>query len=131
MKVLKTIIKPVVTEKSTKQGDMNIYAFWIEKTATKIDVKQAIKFLYGVDVEMVKIAKLPAKMRMYKKGEGIKRPAMKKAYVSLRGKAKLDMMKFEKDPQEAKVKKSPKTEKDETKNPQVKKATKTIKPSTK
>ena len=40
------IIKPIVTEKSTKGGEkMGRYAFRVEKTANKLEIKKAIEAL--------------------------------------------------------------------------------------
>ena len=105
MKVLSTIIQPVVTEKSTTLAEKNIYAFWIMKDSTKIDVKNAVKHIYGADVAEVKITYVQPKSRPMKKGSFQKRKEMKKAYVRLKNNAKLDLTKFEKEgKKEAKVK---------------------------
>ena len=48
------LIKPIVTEKMTDQGEeMNRYGFIVEKTANKIEFKKAVEELYGVTVESV------------------------------------------------------------------------------
>lgn len=98
------IIKPVVTEKSTLMQEKKIFAFWVNPKATKIDVKMAIKAIYGADVAEVKIVNTAAKMRALKKGSFNKRKFNRKAYISLVGKAKLDTTKYEKSGAETKVK---------------------------
>ena len=48
------IVKPVITEKMTAQGEkMNRYGFVVEKTANKVQIKKAVEKLYGVSVEAV------------------------------------------------------------------------------
>ena len=47
MKALYTIIKPIVTEKAIKLSDKMTYSFYVHSKATKIDVKMAVKELYG------------------------------------------------------------------------------------
>ncbi len=99
-----TIIQPVVTEKTTLLKDKNIYAFWINPKATKIDVKRAIKAIFGAVVADVKIVNTVEKMRALKKGSFNKRKYSRKAYISLVGKAKLDDTKYAKTDSETKVK---------------------------
>jgi len=48
------IIKPIITEKMTQMGEkLNRYGFMVDRRANKLQIKQAIKDLYGVDVAMV------------------------------------------------------------------------------
>jgi large subunit ribosomal protein L23 len=45
------IIKPIITEKMTQMGEkLNRYGFIVDKNANKLQIKQAIKDIYGVDV---------------------------------------------------------------------------------
>ncbi|MBC8314324.1 MAG: 50S ribosomal protein L23 [Bacteroidales bacterium] len=45
------IIKPIITEKMTQMGEqLNRYGFIVDRRANKIQIKKAIKDLYGVDV---------------------------------------------------------------------------------
>jgi len=45
------ILKPVITEKMTNLGEkLNRYGFIVNKKANKIQIKQAVEDLYGVDV---------------------------------------------------------------------------------
>jgi len=98
------IVQPVVTEKATLLQEKQIYAFWVNPKATKIDVKMAIKAIYGADVADVKMVNTVAKMRALKKGSFNKRKHNRKAYITLVGKAKLDATKYEKADKETKVK---------------------------
>lgn len=48
------IIKPVITEKMTAQGERDSrYGFVVAQTANKVEIKAAIQALYGVTVESV------------------------------------------------------------------------------
>ena len=45
------IIKPIITEKMTQMGEkLNRYGFLVDKKANKLQIKKAVKELYGVDV---------------------------------------------------------------------------------
>ena len=97
MKSLYTIIKPVTTEKSTALGEKLTYAFWVNRKATKIDIKHSIKEIYGAEVDTVRIMNTPAKKRMARRMVVDKRPAMKKAFITLKGGKKLDVTKIGKE----------------------------------
>jgi large subunit ribosomal protein L23 len=48
------IIKPIITEKMTHLGEkLNRYGFMVDRKANKLQITQAIKDLYGVDVASV------------------------------------------------------------------------------
>jgi large subunit ribosomal protein L23 len=48
------IIKPIITEKMTHLGEkLNRYGFMVDRRANKLQITQAIKDLYGVDVTSV------------------------------------------------------------------------------
>lgn len=97
METLFTLIKPVVTEKATAQSTKLQYAFWVNRKATKIDIKRAIKDALGSDVVEVQIMNTPAKKRVMRRMIIDKRPPMKKAIITLRGKKKLDITKIGKE----------------------------------
>lgn len=91
MKTFSTIIKSIITEKSSGLQAENRYTFEINKDATKIDVKNAIKEIYGVEAKEVKIIVLPSKKRLVGKGRlWTKRPVIKKAIISLKDNKKID-----------------------------------------
>lgn len=45
--------RPIITEKVTAQGALRKYAFEVEKTANKFEIKKAIEKMFGVKVESV------------------------------------------------------------------------------
>ncbi len=97
MKALYTIIKPVTTEKATNLAAKLKYAFWVNRRATKIDVKHAIKEMYGAEVATVRMLNTPAKKRLARRMLVDKRSAMRKALVTLKGGKKLDLTKIGKE----------------------------------
>jgi large subunit ribosomal protein L23 len=45
------IIKPIITEKITKQGELfNRYGFVVDKKANKIQIRNAVEAAYGVKI---------------------------------------------------------------------------------
>ena len=81
------LIKPVVTEKMTGQGEaLNRYGFIVKKNANKLQIKQAVEELYGVTVENVNTMRYSGKKRNRYTRSGIqtgKTSAYKKAIVTL------------------------------------------------
>jgi len=58
------LIKPIITEKATAQSeDENVYAFEVVRTANKVEIKKAVEEFYGVSVESVRTAIVPAKFQ--------------------------------------------------------------------
>lgn len=97
MKALHIVKKPIVTEKALKMGEKMTYTFYVDKKSNKIDVKNAMKELYGHEVETVRIINAPEKKRSYGKKFVTKRQEMKKAFVTFKGKKKVDVTKVGKE----------------------------------
>ena len=58
------LIKPIITEKATAQSeDLNVYAFEVARSANKVEIKKAVEEFYGVNVETVRTAIVPAKFQ--------------------------------------------------------------------
>ena len=77
------IKKPWVTEKSSIFTKMGKYVFIVESSATKQEVKKAIKRLYKADVVRVNIVNRPAKAKRVGARRGYQ-PGYKKAVVTLK-----------------------------------------------
>ncbi len=81
------LIKPIVTEKMTAQGeDMNRYGFVVDRRANKLEIKKAVEDLYNVKVSEVNTMRYPGKrkQRYTKSGISVGRTtAYKKAVVTL------------------------------------------------
>lgn len=95
MKTNSPIIEALVTEKSSVAQSHGKYSFKVTRDATKIDIKNAVKKLYGMDVASVNMMISPKKTRLLKgKYVWAKRPAFKKAVVTLKDKKTMDPSKF-------------------------------------
>lgn len=96
MKELSTLIKPVITEKATDLQGSGKYMFFVHRTATKIDVKKAIKAIYGAKVQTIRIVNTKPKKRFTAKRRVlVKKPILKKAIITLKkGEKKIDVNKI-------------------------------------
>jgi large subunit ribosomal protein L23 len=81
------LLKPIVTEKMTGQGDkFNRYGFIVAKNANKVEIKKAVEELYGVTVESVNTMRYGGKVKTRYTKSGMmsgKTNATKKAVVTL------------------------------------------------
>ena len=94
MRLYKILLRPIVTEKTANMGiSAPRYAFEVSSDATKIDIKMAIKEIYGVDVSDVNVVHTREKFKFGKKrGMQLRKRASKKAYITLKdAKATLDI----------------------------------------
>ena len=81
---LSTIIKPLITEKSTSQNAHNKYVFEVQKSADKTIIKKAFEAIYGVKAENVRTFIVPSKSRLLKRGQlWKKRPVTKRAIITV------------------------------------------------
>ena len=87
-----SIIKaPVITEKSTAAlANDNKVVFWVEPSANKKDIKEAVEKAFNVKVAGVNTQKVPGKLKKMGKHAGIK-PTRKKAYVTLKEGHKIEL----------------------------------------
>lgn len=88
-----TIIRPVVSEKSTILGDQGKYIFEVAPTANKIQIKQAVEAAFAnkkVQVSAVNILHVAGKVRRRGRSVGTTR-SWKKAVVTLRAGQRLDL----------------------------------------
>ncbi|RXR17831.1 50S ribosomal protein L23 [Flavobacterium amnicola] len=81
------IIKPIVTEKITKDGELfNRFGFVVDKKANKVQIKKAVEAAYGVNVVAVNTMNVrPDRSTKYTKSGMItgKTNAYKKAIVQV------------------------------------------------
>jgi large subunit ribosomal protein L23 len=86
MRLYKILQNPIVTEKTASMGlKKPRYAFEVAPDATKIDVKMAIKELYGVEVADVNMLHTREKFKFGKKrGMQVRKRQTKKAYITLK-----------------------------------------------
>ena len=76
------IIRPWVTEESTKQMEQNKYTFEVALKATKTDIKREVEQIFGVKVVKVNTSRVPGKVKRLGRFVG-RRPERKKAVVQL------------------------------------------------
>jgi large subunit ribosomal protein L23 len=85
------IIKaPVITEKSTAASAEGKVVFWVELTATKQEIKEAVEKVFNVKVLGVNTERVAGKMKRMGKYQG-QRPTRKKAYLKLREGDKIEI----------------------------------------
>ena len=88
------IIKPIVTEKMTVQGEkLNRYGFIVDREANKLQIKAAVEQMYNVSVASVNTLNYHGKKKSRFTKAGVLRGRMnhyKKAYVTLAGEDKID-----------------------------------------
>jgi large subunit ribosomal protein L23 len=98
MDLTRIIMGPIVTEKAEilKASDTHrTYTLRVSPRATKVDVKNALKRFYDVDVSSVRIINTRPKTRAVGRGTMEKRHRMKKMLVTLAKDSKvLDLTAF-------------------------------------
>lgn len=77
------ILKPIITEASMENLQMNKYTFKVAKNANKTEIKSAVEKLFGVKVEKVNTMNLKGHKRRMGRYEGYT-PSWKKAIVTLK-----------------------------------------------
>ncbi len=83
MKDKDVIIKPVVTEKTTRLKEKGVLAFQVHPDANKIEIKKAVKEIFEKEVASVRVINQTGKVKRMGRTEG-KRPDYKKAYITLK-----------------------------------------------
>jgi len=82
---------PHITEKATDLSEKNKYVFKVKNRTNKIEIKKAIKDVYGVDVVDVKIINIHRKKRRLGKQTGW-RKGYKKAIVKVKEGQKIEIL---------------------------------------
>ena len=88
------LIKPIVTEKLTVQGEkLNRYGFIVDREANKLQIKAAVEQAYNVTVADVNTVNYHGKRKSRYTKAGMltgRTNHYKKAYVTLAGEDKID-----------------------------------------
>jgi large subunit ribosomal protein L23 len=79
-KILKTILSPLVSEKTAMLSASNQYAFKVRVDSNKKEIKTAVELLFGVTVENVTTSVVKGKQKVFKGRIG-RRVNWKKAMV--------------------------------------------------
>jgi large subunit ribosomal protein L23 len=84
---MSVILKPIITEKMSQVTEkLNRYGFLVDKKANKLEIKKAIKDIYGVEVDSVNTMIYSGKRKTRYNKTGFitgSESAYKKAIVSL------------------------------------------------
>lgn len=76
------LVRPIVSEKSTVAEGRGAYTFVVSRTATKVDIKNAVRAVYGVQPTMVRVMNFDGKAVRFGARFG-RRQDWKKAIVTL------------------------------------------------
>ena len=91
---MEILIKPIITEKLTAQAEkLNRYGFIVDRRANKLQIKNAVEKMYGVNVSSVNTQQYigKVKVRNTTKGVAIGRVnRTKRAFVTLKNGETID-----------------------------------------
>ncbi|WP_187300314.1 MULTISPECIES: 50S ribosomal protein L23 [Methylomonas] len=83
IKLASVLYAPIVSEKSSNAADQNNqFVFKVKKSATKLQIKNAVELMFGVEVAAVRVLNVKGKIKRFGRTLG-KRSDWKKAYVKL------------------------------------------------
>ena len=91
MSILKS---PLVTEKVSSLNEKGKYGFIVDVTANKVEIKQAVEKMYGVNVEKVNTLSVMGKLKVRSTKAGMlsgRTPNYKKAIVTVRPDQTIDL----------------------------------------
>jgi large subunit ribosomal protein L23 len=83
MSILK---RPLVTEKVSSLNEKGKYGFIVDVDANKVEIKNAVEKMYGVNVERVNTISMMGKLKVRSTKSGMlsgRKPNFKKAIVTL------------------------------------------------
>jgi large subunit ribosomal protein L23 len=84
--------RPVISEKSYRLMNGNVYVFVVDPRATKVDVRHAVEQAFGVHVEKVNTMNRKGKATRNRRTNTVgHRPNTKRAVVTLRAGDKIDL----------------------------------------
>lgn len=85
MDFVNTIIKPIITEKTSEMQKDGKYTFKVGNKATKVQIAKMFELMYGTKVQSVRIMVVNKKARLIKNNrEFVKRPTHKKAIITIK-----------------------------------------------
>jgi large subunit ribosomal protein L23 len=83
IKLASILCAPIISEKSSNAADQsNQFVFKVQKSATKLQIKNAVELMFAVKVESVRVLNVKGKIKRFGRTLG-KRSDWKKAYVKL------------------------------------------------
>jgi large subunit ribosomal protein L23 len=91
MHVYEIIKRPIDTEKTRYQAEGGKYTFEVDRRANKHQVKEAVEQIFDVEVLYVNTINVPAKRGRYGRRIVTRKPAWKKAIVTLAPGERIDI----------------------------------------
>lgn len=93
MQAVDILLKPVISEKAVRLASQNQYAFIVDSSASKQEIKKAVERFYDVQVTAVKTTQFPTNPRRQTKKQ-VENPGklQKKAYVMLKEGQSLNLL---------------------------------------
>lgn len=86
------LIKPLMTEKSTKDAQKGRYTFVVKLAATKPEVKRVVEATFGINVVKIQTSIVPGRTRRTGKRGLVKNLSdWKKALVTVKDGQKIDL----------------------------------------
>jgi large subunit ribosomal protein L23 len=85
------IKQPWITERSADLGVLGKYVFVVSSSASKPEIKKAVKDIYKVDAVSVNVVNRPAKRKRFGGGMRGKQQGYRKAIVTLKKGQKIDL----------------------------------------
>ena len=79
----KIIIRPIITEKSNIASAYGQYTFLVDRRANKVEIAEAVSYIFDVDVVKVRVMNNPAKFGRWGRKRVQRKSATRKAIVSL------------------------------------------------
>lgn len=86
----RVLVRPIVTEKTTMLGKVNQYAFEVAMTANKLEIRKAVKAVYGVEPQEIRVLRFAGKPVRTRAGKS-HRSAWRKAIVTLKKGDRIDL----------------------------------------
>ena len=91
---MEVLVKPIITEKMTAQSEkLNRYGFVVDKTANKVEIKNAVEKMYSVTVNTVNTQNYVGKVKTRNTTQGMAVGRVnkhKKAIVTLKAGETID-----------------------------------------
>ena len=81
-KTIHVLTRPLISEKAAIAEATGVYTFVIKKDVSKIDIKNAIKEIYGVEPKKVRVINVEGKVKRSGRSQG-RRTDWKKAVITL------------------------------------------------
>ena len=97
METSRVIIKPIASEASLKEMELNRYVFEVDRRANKKEIASAVKEKFGVDIVKVQTRIIKGKSRRaLRRREQVKLGPIKKATVEVKKGQKIEIFETKK-----------------------------------